>query len=161
MPGKTEKSAEEFWLEYEEKIGQKVLARSLGQYLSGWEDFDIKGLSPAWGLLIATSGGFRFHHFPQRNWLQAMRGQDGSKENIIYIPKEKLISASFIIESRWWVNLLKAPLPKLMVIYRDQNDNEQTMLLEANLKAGKNNKSELLAEKLNSIINEETITNQD
>ena len=145
------KSAEEFWQEYEEKIGETVLARSLGQYLSGWEEFDSQGWSPVWGLLIATSGGFRFHHFPHRNWLESITGRDGSSEKLIIIPKEKIISARFNIESKWWVKLLKSPLPQLMLVYRDHMDTEQTLVLEANLMAGKNNNSELLADKLNSL----------
>jgi hypothetical protein len=59
---------EKFWREYEEKTGEKVLARTLGQYVSGWDEFGDLSAGPLWGLIIATSGGFRFHHFPQANW---------------------------------------------------------------------------------------------
>ena len=151
MSKETEKKVETFWQEYEEKIGASVLARSLGQYLSGWEEFDSKGWTPIWGLIIATSAGFRFHHFPHRNWLEALTNREGSKEKIIDIPKETIISAQFIDESKWWMKLLKNTLPKLELVYKDNEGKERTMVLEANIMAGKNNNSELLADKLNSL----------
>ena len=150
MPTETEKKAETFWKEYEEQIGAVVLARSLGQYLSGWNEFDSKGSIPIWGLIIATSKGFRFHHFPHKNWLEALTNREGSKERIIDIPKEKIVSAQFIKESRWWLKLLKSPNPQLKLVYMDDEGSERIMMLEANIMAGKNNNSEQLADKLNS-----------
>ena len=151
MSKETVSKVETFWQEYEENIGAAVLARSLGQYLSGWEEFDSKGSTPIWGLIIATSEGFRFHHFPHRNWLEALTNREGSKEKIIDIPKDKIISARFNEETRWWMKLLKNQLPKLELLYRDNEGSEHTMILEANIMAGKNNNSELLADKLNSL----------
>ena len=152
MSKETENKVETFWQEYEEKIGATVLARSLGQYLSGWEEFDNKGLTNIWGLIIATSEGFRFHHFAHRNWLEALTNREGSKEKIIDIQREKIISAQFIYESRWWMKLLRNTLPKLELVYKDNEGMERTMVLEANIMAGKNNNSELLADKLNSLL---------
>ena len=150
MPTETEKKAETFWQEYEETIGAAVLARSLGQYISGWEEFEKKNWSPVWGLIIATSKGFRFHHFPHKNWLEALTNREGTKETIIDIPKERVVSAQFIEESRWWMKLLKSPIPQLKVTYISDEGNERIMMLEANIMAGKNNNSHLLAEKLNT-----------
>ena len=68
---KNEVDTEDFWRDYEEKIGEKVLVRSLGQYISGWEEFGGPRGRTLWGLIMATSGGFRFHHFPQVSWFEA------------------------------------------------------------------------------------------
>jgi len=132
---KNEKSPDDFWREYEEKTGEKVLARSLGQYVSGWEEFGCS--TQLWGLIIATSGGFRFHHFPQQSWIDALTrsvGRDEPKEKTIFIPKEKIISAKLIIETKWWKKIFSS-MPPLVIQYRDEAGNEQRLLLNADYKS--------------------------
>ena len=144
--GKTEKGIDDFWRDYEEKTGEKVLARGLGQYVSGWEEFDSQGWTAIWGLIIATSGGFRFHHFPQQGWFAAITqfaGRDGQKEKTIFIPKETILKARLAEESRWWKKILSSPPPKLTIVYRDGAGNERNLLLEAGFK------NDNLAEELN------------
>jgi hypothetical protein len=134
---KTEKSAEVFWREYEEKTGEKVLARGLGRYVSGWEEFDSNGLTSIWGLIIASSGGFRFHHFPQRSWLYSLIGGGGReepKEKTIFIPKEKIISAEIIAETKWWKKIFASSPPHLVIGYHD-GDNTRRLLLEVEIGA--------------------------
>ena len=124
---------DDFWREYEEKTGEKVLARSLGQYVSGWDEFE--GQKGIWGLIIATSGGFRFHHFPQQSWLMALSqtvGREAPKEKTIFIPKEKIISAQLVEESIWWKKLLKASIPRLLIHYHDEAGDKRQLWLEAN-----------------------------
>ena len=131
-----EKSPEEFWREYEEKMNDKVLARGLGRYSSGWEEFDSKGWNDIWGLLIISSGGFRFHHFPQQSWLQALviRGNsEGSKEKILFVPKEKILSAELTIEERWWAKIFASSPPILAINYRDGTENEKRLYLKAEI----------------------------
>jgi len=142
-----EENPDSFWQEFEEKTGQKVLARSIGQYIYGWEDFDDRGWKDIWGLLIATSGGFHFHHFPQYSWIDSMvsltgRGS-GPKEKTFFIPNEKIISAQLNIEKSWWKNIIRITPPKLIINYRDEAGNECKVLLEAEFK------SDDLAEALN------------
>ena len=130
---KTEKSPDKFWREYEEKTGEKVLARSLGRYMSGWEEFDSKGWSAIWGLIIATSGGFRFHHFPHQSWLEVLTqfsDREEPKEKTIFIQREKILSAMFIKESRWWKKILSPAPPRLLITYRDETENERQLILE-------------------------------
>jgi hypothetical protein len=104
MLGKTkEDDPEDFWREYGEKYGEKVLAYTMGQYLSGWAEYE----GGFWGLLIATDGGFRFHHFPQENWLQALSrrspwGGKDPEEKTIFIPRDRIISAELRVEKVWW-----------------------------------------------------------
>jgi hypothetical protein len=111
---------DQFWKDYEEQIGEKVLARSLGRYMMGWEEY----AGPLWGLVIATSGGFRFHHFPHESWITALaRLSSGSKppvEKTIFVPKERISSVELHVEKRWWKKLF-SPTAPLLVIHYDQD----------------------------------------
>ena len=130
---KADKSPDAFWQEYEEKINEKVLARCLGQYLSGWEEFDSQGWKSIWGLAIVSSGGFRFHHFPHISWFESFTsftGREAPKEKTFLVQKEKIISAQLIEESRWWKKLLAPSLPHIIIHYRDAAENERQLLLE-------------------------------
>ena len=108
----------DFWRGYEEKCGEKVLAYALGQYISGWEEYE----TPFWGLVIATGGGFRFHHFPHESWIQVLSrttmGGEAPKEKTIFIPRTRIISVDFQVETRWWKRLLVPGQPRLFVRYR-------------------------------------------
>ncbi|MDR0443378.1 MAG: hypothetical protein LBH44_08245 [Treponema sp.] len=139
---KTEKAADAFWQEYEEKLGEKVLARGLGKYVSGWDEFDNKKWGGIWGLIIATSGGFRFHHFPQMTWIDAFTrfaAQEQPKEKTIFIPKEKIISAELIKGTNLWKKIFSYTPPQLVIRYTDETSAQQTgekrLLLEAEYKA--------------------------
>jgi hypothetical protein len=138
MPAKkNQKGVEDFWREYEEQIGEKVLARSLGRYVSGWEEFDSKEWTSIWGLIIATSGGFRFHHFPQTSWLNALSNfgnNNAPKEKTFFIPKEKIISAKLIEETTWLKKIFLSTPPQLLIDYRDGTENTKQVLLEVEFK---------------------------
>jgi len=131
---KDEQSPENFWREYEEKTGEKVLSRGLGKYISGWEEFDEKKRAGIWGLLITTSGGFRFHHFPQNSLIDAFTRfaeTEPPKERTIFIPKEKIVSSQFIKETRWWKKILSPSAPQLIILYTDEAGREKRLLFEA------------------------------
>ena len=134
-----QKSPDDFWREYEEKTGEKVLARSLGQYMSGWEEFDSSGWTALWGLIIATSGGFRFHHFPQANWITALTrltsGDDAPKEKTFFIPKARIVSAELLTEKRWWKKIFSPSSPELTIHYRNEAGEERKLLLLAEFKS--------------------------
>ena len=104
-----------FWHDYEAKINEKVLAKSLGQYLRGWAEYT----QPLWGLAIATSGGFRFHHFPHEGWITALSritsGADAPKEKTFFIPQEAIQSVDLMVEKRWWKKLLTPSNPMLII----------------------------------------------
>jgi len=131
---KKKQSPDEFWQEYEEKIGEKVTARSLGQYVSGWDEFG--SASNLWGLIIATSGGFRFHHFPQANWLSALSKGSGNapSEKTIFIPSEKIISAVLQKETKWYKKLFSSSVPRLIIQYSDEDGNEKELVFLAEYK---------------------------
>lgn len=133
------KSPEDFWAEYEEKTGEKVLARSLGQYVSGWDEFGNPPGGTMWGLIIATSGGFRFHHFPQANWITALARigshDEPPKEKTIFIPAGRIISAVLHRETKWYRRIFSPNVPRLVICYRDDAGGEKELLLQAEFKS--------------------------
>jgi len=131
------KDPDDFWREYEEKTGEKIIARGLGQYVSGWDEFDGSGKNPIWGLIIATSGGFRFHHFPQTNWMSALAGSggDSEKEKTIFIPREKIITAHLSKETKWYMKLLSSGVPRLLIRYLNETGTEKNLLFHAEYKS--------------------------
>src|SRR5215471_4617258 len=112
---KQEQSPDAFWKEYEEKTGEKILSRGLGKYISGWKEFDEKKWNGIWGLIITTSGGFRFHHFPQNSWIDSLT-RFAEKEQVtdktIFIPAEKITSSQLIKETKWWKKILSRSVPQ-------------------------------------------------
>jgi hypothetical protein len=128
---KTPQPITSFWLEYEAKINEHVLAFALAQYKDGWPEFH----NPLWGLVIATDGGFRFHHFPNEGWIDAMSRtvscKDAPKEKTIYIPKDRLISSDFTQELSWWKRLLFDRQPMLRIRYRNSDGAEAELLAES------------------------------
>lgn len=147
---KNEKSPDVFWREYEEKTGEKVLARSLGQYISGWEEFDGNGWNAIWGLVIVTSGGFRFHHFPQAGWMNVLfnPGAEAPREKTFLVPKGRILSAGFRGDTKWWKRIFGPGVPQLAIRYRNDAGEERELLLETEYRAGG------LVERLNEIIAE-------
>ncbi|MDR1318558.1 MAG: hypothetical protein LBJ90_02960 [Treponema sp.] len=130
MGKKQDKGVDDFWRAYEEKTGEKVLAKSLGQYLSGWGEFD----PPLWGLVIATEGGFRFHHFPQSGWLDFLMhfgpGREAPKEKTLFIPRSRILSVELRGETRWWKKILSPGLPRLVINYRNEAEEKQELLVQ-------------------------------
>jgi hypothetical protein len=135
MAGKRNTDPQEFWKKYEADLGEKTLAFCLGQYLSGWAEYD----PPLWGLLIATDRGFRFHHFPHEGWLQALsRVTSGGKapvEKTIFIPREGIISAELRRETSLLKRIFLAPRPRLVIRYRNDEGGEEEFVAEADSKA--------------------------
>ena len=131
---KNEKSPDTFWQDYEEKTGEKVLSRGLGRYISGWQEFDEKKWGGIWGLIITTSGGFRFHHFPQNSWIDVLTRfaeEEQVKEKTIFIPAEKIASSQLIKETRWWKKILSPSVPQLVIRYTDETGSVGRLLFEA------------------------------
>jgi len=135
LTGKKEKSSDDFWKEYEEKTGEKILKRGLGKYISGWNEFDQKKWGGIWGLIISTSGGFRFHHFPQNSWIEALTAGFAAnreiKEKTIFIPDGQIISSEIIKETNWLKRIFSRLPPMIIINYKDEEGNEKKLLLEA------------------------------
>jgi hypothetical protein len=135
---KEEKSSDDYWREYEEKTGERVLARGLGKYVSGWDEFDRNKWVGLWGLIFTTSGGFRFHHFLQNSWIDAIASSfmrnEQPKEKSIFIPKDKVLFTEFIVEEKWWKKILSPSAPRLVVKYMDDTGIEKKLIFEAEYK---------------------------
>jgi len=133
---KKEKSADDFWREYEESTGEKVLARTIGQYLSGWDEFDAVSDTPLWGLAIVTSGGFRFHHFPQHNWLDTIFRPESvsSKEKTLFVPKDRITNAILTKESGWLKKLLGPVRSMITVRYTGDDSSEKELKVQTEFK---------------------------
>ncbi|MDR3171540.1 MAG: hypothetical protein LBU17_07930 [Treponema sp.] len=123
-----------FWQDYEARFGEKVHSYTLGRYIRGWAEYD----APLWGLLIVTSGGFRFHHFPHESWIEAISrttsGGAAPTEKLIFIPQERLISVELRFEKSWWKKLFFAQPPLLIIRYRADNG-EGELVAETETKA--------------------------
>ena len=130
---KKEKDPDDFWREYEEKTGENILARGLGCYRQGWEEFDLKKWTSIWGIVMASSGGFRFHHFPQQNWFEALtqyRSREQPREKTIFIPKNMIISSRLIVESKWYKKIFTPSPPVLEIVYKDETGGTRQLLFE-------------------------------
>jgi hypothetical protein len=127
---RTNDDPDRFWKEYGERHGEKVLAYALGQYLSGWDEYPMA----FWGLLIATDGGFRVHHFPHESWLQALSrttmGGEMPREKTIFIPRDRIVSAEFKTEPSLWRRIFFAAPPRLLVRYRKEDGTEEELTAE-------------------------------
>jgi len=130
---KEEKSPDTFWQEYEEKTGEKILGRGLGKYVSGWLLFDEKKLKGIWGLVITTTGGFHFHHFFQKTWMDSLFSSPQQTElpndKTIFIPQEKIISTEFIEEKKWWKKIFTSSAPQFVIVYKDEQSGEEKRLI--------------------------------
>ena len=142
MAGKKNTDPEEFWKQYEASLGEKVLAYTLGQYLSGWAEYD----PPLWGLLIATDGGFRFHHFPHEDWIQALSrmstGGNAPTEKTIFIPRDRILWSELRREKSLLKRIFIAGQPRFVLRYRDGAGAEAEFVAESDSKAS------LIVEKL-------------
>ncbi|MDR1786739.1 MAG: hypothetical protein LBR23_09815 [Spirochaetaceae bacterium] len=130
MAKKDDRDPAEFWRQYEEEHNERVLAFSLGRYISGWDLYP----APFWGILIATTGGFRVHHFAQESWLQALSrsaaGGEGPKEKTIFIPKDRITGVEFLKQKGFLRNLLFYRPPRMVVHYRDDSGAEASLVAE-------------------------------
>lgn len=110
---------DQFWREYEQKIGEKVVKFALGRYLSGWAEFD----GPLWGLAIVTEGGFRFHHFPHESWISALSRLGGGgggaapTEKTLFVPRARIKGYEMILEKSWIKRLLTPSSPTVKLVY--------------------------------------------
>jgi len=128
------KEAQVFWQEFEESTGEKVLKRGMGKYISGWGEFDKMKERNISGLVIVTSGGFRFHYYPQRSWFDAITRYADSKQQkeiIVFIPQDRIISCDFIKEEKLWRKILLSAPPLLVIRFKDEAGSENQLVFEA------------------------------
>ncbi|MDR2095928.1 MAG: hypothetical protein LBP76_10495 [Treponema sp.] len=134
MIGKNKQEKTDFWREYGERYGEKVLCFTLGRYISGWDCYE----QPFWGLLIATDGGFRVHAFPHEGWLEALSrvssGGEPPREKTVFIAHDRILSAGLQSEQSRWKKLLFNRPPRLLIRYRNAAGAEQELIAETDAK---------------------------
>lgn len=83
--------AEEFWGAFEKETGEKVEARSIGEFYRAMDES-----SGLWGLLVLTDKSFRFKHMPSENWLNSLFKRSGKSRREqpveITIPRGDILS---------------------------------------------------------------------
>jgi len=126
-----------FWADYEKQIGEKVLARTLGRYVGGWDEF---GETSLWGLAIATEGGFRFHHFPHESWILTLSRASGGggnppQERTLFLPGNRIKSVAYRSAGPWWQNLLSPRSPALEIRYAREDGAEGILVVETDRNA--------------------------
>lgn len=87
-------SVKAFWDAFEKDTGEKVIARTMGQYLSS-----EPGTKPLWGLLVLTDSSLRFRPTPGENWFAGMFKNTPSsvsnrQEDDIRVPLEAILDVS-------------------------------------------------------------------
>jgi len=61
-----DETVEAFWEKFEKQTGEKVIARTMGQYFAAPKD---RG---DWGLLVLSPTGIRFRKTPGENWFASL-----------------------------------------------------------------------------------------
>jgi hypothetical protein len=86
-----------------------------------------------------TGGGFRFHHFPQVSWLDALSRLNSSwetpKEKTFFIPRGQISAAELRIEKNRWKRLFAPGLPLLIIRYQGEDGQARELLAETDSKA--------------------------
>jgi hypothetical protein len=109
--------AAEFWSAFEKETGEKVVARSMGECLTGFGSD-----SGFWGLLVLTDKSFRFKHMPSDNWLRSIfkkagRSSEPKKNLDLTIPLGDIIAVN-APRSGFLARLLAPAFPRVSVSYR-------------------------------------------
>jgi hypothetical protein len=65
-----------FWQAIEKQLGEPVLEKAFGQYVSGWPEWDL----PCWGIFFLTPSALHFRHFKQENWFASMLTSAGRRK---------------------------------------------------------------------------------
>ena len=116
---KQEREIAAFWSDLEDELGERIIARSIGEYFSGFEG--IKG--PLWGLFFITESSFYFRHFNQPNWfsavIQASGSSVGNGELFISIPRKDILEAGTVKSASFLSRLIAPPQPVLVLEYKD------------------------------------------
>jgi hypothetical protein len=109
--------AREFWDAFEKETGEKVEARSLGEW------FERDGDRGRWGLLILTDKAFRFKHTPSDNWVSSLfrRAEKAPKQEPVEIRIAREDLVSMIAPKRGFIAKLLGPaFPRFTVTGRSE-----------------------------------------
>jgi len=107
---------EQFWSETEERLGERVLINSLGQYLRGEADLP----SGTWGLFYLSESALHFQTFPSENWfgllLRGRGGRSRRKEEVSFDVPFASIGAAGLASDASLLRRIFAPRPPLVTV---------------------------------------------
>jgi len=117
--------AEEFWGAFEKETGEKVEARSIGEFYRARDD-----ASGVWGLLILTDKSFRFKHMPSENWLSSLfkRAEKSRREKPIEITIPRGDILSLVLPSRGFLARLLGPAFRRFTVTARAEEGEASYL---------------------------------
>jgi len=111
---KGEDDVEKFWSETEERLGERVLVYSLGQYVSGYGD-----VRPGtWGLFFVSESSLHFQTFHSENWFSSLlrsrkKSQPSESEMEFHLPLSSLREVE-VTRRKSWFRRLFAPEPPMI-----------------------------------------------
>jgi hypothetical protein len=105
----------EFWDAFEKETGEKVEARSLGEW------YETEGDIGLWGLLILTDKSFRFRHMPSDNWMTSLfkRGDKNDKREPVNlrVAREDIVSLN-VPKRGFFAKLIEPAFPRFSIVAR-------------------------------------------
>jgi hypothetical protein len=111
----------EFWQELERQLGQPVLEKAFGQYVSGWPGWDV----PCWGIFFLTPSSLHFRHFNQENWFGSMLTSAGRRkadeEREFRISRSDIADMSRKPSREGLLRFLFSPDPKAVLTLRPED----------------------------------------
>jgi hypothetical protein len=109
--------AAEFWMAFEKETGEKVVARSMGEWFKGGGNEH-----GYWGLVILTDKSFRFRYMPTDNWILSLfKRADKSKDKAfdIVVSREDIVRV--VAPKRDFLARLFGPaFPRFSVVARGE-----------------------------------------
>ncbi len=134
-----ETEVERFWRETEERLGERVLLYSLGQYLGGYGDVR----AGAWGLFYISDSALHFQTFPNQNWFSTIfrsfarsRAREEATEMEFTLPQASIREAQLRGGRSLWKRIFAPEPPTVSVYYinEDGNESELRFLMDMKVK---------------------------
>jgi hypothetical protein len=118
--GQTVDEAEKFWIDFEARTGEKVVARSMGIWHENGEE---KG---PWGILILTDKSFRYKYMPSdRLILGLFRSPDSTgakREALELVAPLEGISLVEETERGWFARLFGSPFRRFEISWDEAEE---------------------------------------
>jgi hypothetical protein len=106
---RNEDDVRKFWVETEERIGERVLVYTLGRHIGGYADVQ----PGTWGLFYVSETTLHFQTFHSENWFSSIlrgrkRSQPTETEMEFHLPLSSLREVG-VTRQKSWVRRIFAP----------------------------------------------------
>jgi hypothetical protein len=120
--------ATEFWDTFEKETGEKVEARSIGEW---YEEGDKR--PGVWGLLVLTDKAFRFRHMPSDNWLTSLfrRADKAKRDQALDIVLTRELVSAVIVPKRSFLGKLFGPAFPRFAVKTQEAEGEKHYVFSA------------------------------